>query len=359
MSTRQRAYTVLPCLILILSSISFCSADATEKYPWLGIHIMMDTGDKTEQLTDAVKGLAKLGVNTIVAEINYGYEYQSHPNLRSPNAISKKQLKELLAQCRKNNIRLIPQFQCFGHQSWKGTTYPLLIQYPEFGETPGKYPDNKGIYCRSWCPLHPEVNPIVFDLMDELIEVLQADAFHVGMDEIFLIAEDSCPRCKGKGKAEIFAKAINDYHKHIVDKHKIEMLMWGDRLIDSSKINYGSWEASANNTAKAIDLIPRDIIICDWHYELRAAYESVPMFLKKGFRVWPASWLKPEAAKSLIDYSLKQNNPKMVGHLNTTWGAVPIKALSGFEPLRYSTSAFSRQLPSESPSTPDRGTLTP
>jgi hypothetical protein len=163
----KRACSILACFILILSSTSSCSTDASGKCPWLGIHILMTTSDQTEQLTDAVKDLGQLGVNTIVAEINYGYEYQSHPNLRSTNASSREQLKELLAQCRKNNIRLIPQFQCLGHQSWKGTTFPLLIQYPQFDETPGEYPNNEGIYCRSWCPLHPEVNPIIFDLVDE------------------------------------------------------------------------------------------------------------------------------------------------------------------------------------------------
>lgn len=331
---------IFNCFILILSSTSFSLTDPNEKHPWLGIHLLMTRGDTTEQLTDTVKDLAQLGVNTIVAEIDYGYEYQSHPNLRSPNASSKEQLKELLAACRKNGIRLIPEFQCLGHQSWERMTSPLLTQYPQFDETPGKYPNNKGIYCRSWCPLHPEINPIIFDLMDELIEVLQADAFHVGMDEVFLIAEDSCPRCRGRSKAEIFAKAVNDYHKHIVGKHKIEMLMWGDRLIDSNEINYDSWESSTNNTARAVDLIPKDIIICDWHYGTRDAYESIPMFTEKGFRVWPASWRKVEAAKALIDYSLRQNSPRIIGHLNTTWGAVPINKLADFEPLQYSIHAF-------------------
>lgn len=350
----KRACSILYCLVLFLSSTSFCSTDANGQSPWLGIHLLMTRSDTTEQLTDAVNDLAQLGVNTIVAEIDYGYEYQSHPNLRSRNASSREQLKKLLAQCRKNNIRLIPQFQFLGHQSWESSTSPLLTQYPQFDETPGKYPNNEGIYCRSWCPLNPEVNPIVFELVDELIEVLEADAFHVGMDEVFIIAEDSCFRCKGKDKAEIFAKAINDYHRHIVGKHKIEMLMWGDRLIDSSKINYGRWEASANHTAKAVDLIPTDIIICDWHYETRVAYDSIPMFLEKGFRVWPASWRKPEAAKALIDYSINQNNPQIVGLLNTTWGTVPIKELIAFEPLKYSISRFSRQLPQKPLKTPDR-----
>jgi len=327
----RRSMLLAGCFVLVLVAPIFGQAR-----PWLGVHVLMASSDKTTQLTDVVGQLADVGINTIVAEINYGYEYESHPELRSGNASSAAQIRKLAATCRAHQIRLIPQFQCLGHQSWSKHTYPLLVKYPQFDETPGKFPDNKDIYCRSWCPLHPEVNPIIFALMDELIEVFGADAFHVGMDEVFLVGDDDCPRCKGKDKAELFAKAVNDYHEHLVGKHKLEMLMWGDRLIDAEKIKYGKWEASADGTAGAVDRISKDIIICDWHYELRAAYESIPMFLEKGFRVWPGSWRKPEAAKALVDYSRGLGHEKMLGHLNTVWGAVPMKDLATFEPLLYS-----------------------
>jgi len=308
--------------------------------PWLGVHVGLGGRRQTTQLTEAVAGLADLGINAIVAEINYGFEFQSHPELRSDNPSSKEQIRSLVAECRKHSIRLIPQFQCLGHQSWSKNTFTLLTKYPQFDESPGQYPNNEGIYCRSWCPLHPDVNPIIFSLMDELIDAFEADALHVGMDETFLIGEDSCPRCKGKDKAELFAKAVNDYHKHLVEDKKVEMLMWGDRLIDANKIKYGEWEASKNGTAGAVDLVAKDIIICDWHYEPRASYESIPMFLEKGFRVWPASWKNPQAAKALIDYSRTQKNPRMLGHLNTTWGAVPMKDLATFEPIKLATGSF-------------------
>ncbi len=308
--------------------------------PWLGVHVMMTSRDMTEQLTGAVAALAGGGINTLVTEINYGFEFQSHPELRSDNASAKTDIRHLVDECRKHKIRLIPQFQCLGHQSWAETTWPLLTKYPEYDETPGKYPENKGIYCRSWCPLHPQVHAIVFDLMDELLQAFEADALHVGMDEVFLIGDDDCPRCKGKDKAELFARAVTDYHRHLVGKRKVEMLMWGDRLIDAGKISYGEWEASANGTAGAIDRIPKDIVICDWHYEPRSAYESVPMFVDKGFRVWPASWKNPKAAQALIDYSKTVDNPRMLGHLNTTWGAVEFRDLSRFEPLLYSVRSF-------------------
>jgi hypothetical protein len=336
--------TKLVLLIVLLSvPVTSCGgSEAVVKEPWCGVHIGIGSARTVEQVTDVVDELAGLGINVIVGEINYGYKYTSHPELRRDGASGPKQIKKLLTECRRHKVRLIPQFQCLGHQSWSKNTGPLLTKYPEFDETPGKYPDNKGIYCRSWCPLHPRVNKIVFELMDELIKVFEADAMHVGLDEVFIIGDEDCPRCKGKSKAKLFAKAVNDYHRHLVGRHKIEMLMWGDRLIDASKYSYGKWEASANDTAAAIDMIPKDIIICDWHYNKRDAYESVPLFLDKGFRVWPASWKKPDAAKAFVDYSRTFDNKRMLGHLNTTWGAVAMKDLPSFEPLTYAVKSFSR-----------------
>ena len=322
-----------------ISKISAAEAPKDTR-PWLGVHVSLGGRGQAEALTGAIAALADAGINTIVGEINYGFKYQSHPELAADNAGTKEQIGKLVAECRKHRIRLIPQFQCLGHQSWSKYTFSLLTKYPQFDETPGQYPENKDIYCRSWCPLHPDVNPIIFSLMDELFDAFEADALHVGMDEVFLIGEDSCPRCKAKDKAELFAKAVNDYHEHLVKERKVQMLMWGDRLIDAGVIKYGKWEASANGTAKAIDLIPRDIVICDWHYEPREAYESVRMFLEKGFCVWPASWKNVEAAKALIGYSLAQNNPRMLGHLSTTWGAVPVQDLATFEPIRLSTGSL-------------------
>ncbi len=327
-------------MVAVLAVSSVCTAGQSQ--PWLGVHVGLGSQNNTAQLTEVVGKLAELGINAVVAEINYGFQYQSHPELASPNGSNKEQIGKLVAECKAHHVRLIPQFQCLGHQSWSKRTAPLLTKYPQFDETPGLYPNNEGIYCRSWCPLHPEVNPIIFSLMDELIDAFQADALHVGLDEVFLIGEDACPRCKGKDKAELFAKAVNDYHKHLVEEKKVEMLMWGDRLIDSSKIKYGKWEASENGTAPAIDRIAKDIIICDWHYEPRLAYESVPMFVEKGFRVWPASWKNVQASKGFVDYSKTINSPRMLGHLNTTWGAVQMKNLPTFEPLIYATGAFKK-----------------
>ena len=301
---------------------------------WYGIHLLMRTNAEMEALEEETPRLAGMGINVLLAEMNYDFAYDSHPELHSANAITKANVRKLVQTCRKHKVRLIPQFQCLGHQSWAETTFPLLIQYPEFDETPGQYPDNKGIYCRSWCLQHPQVNPIVFDLFDELLEVFEADALHVGMDEVFLIGSEYCPRCKGQNTADLFAKAVNDYYAHLVTKRGVEMLMWGDRLLDGAATGYGEWEAALNGTHPAVDRIPKDIIQVDWHYTLREAYPSIPFFLEKGFRVWPGGWREAEATQALYAYAQQFPDKRMLGHLFTTWGSVKPGSLAEWPPIK-------------------------
>jgi hypothetical protein len=277
------------------------------------------------------EGMAPLGVNALVLEVNYRFAYQSHPELADDDSLTRDDARALAAVCREHKIRLIPQFNCLGHQSWAGHTFPLLTKYPELDETPEVPSNNKGIYCRSWCPLNPKTNPIVIALIDELAEAFQADSFHVGMDEVFLIANPKCPRCGGKDPAEVFARAVEDLHKHIVDEKRLTMLMWGDRLLDGKATGYGKWEASENGTAPAIERVAKDIIMCDWHYEVRKTYPSVHMFQEKGFRVWPSSWKNKDGALALLADARRDATDRMIGQLFTTWtsGEEVCRALLG------------------------------
>ena len=305
----------------------------TPTTPWRGIHLLPHNDQDLLALAGELPTLAQLGVNLIIPEVNYNYAYTSHPEVRANNPISKGQAQAFSQACRAQGMRVIPQFQCLGHQSWAEQTFPLLLQYPEFDETPGQYANNAGIYCRSWCPQHEGVNAIVFDLFDELLEAFSADALHVGMDEVFLIASEHCPRCKGGDPAQLFAKAINEYHAHLVGKRGVEMLMWGDRLISDEATGYGEWEASRNHTEPAIDLIPNDIIICDWHYEICAEYRSIPIFLEKGFRVLPGGWRNVTAVEALIGYARQHQAERLMGYLCTTWGAVQPGQIAAWPPV--------------------------
>jgi Glycosyl hydrolase family 20, catalytic domain len=259
-------------------------------------------------------------MNVLILEVNYGFRFQSHPELEC-RGLDKTQARDLTDFCRQHGVRLIPLFNCLGHQSWATQTANLLAKYPQFDETPHVPADNKGIYCREWCPSLPEVDKLVFDLLDELLEAFDAEALHVGMDEVFLIGDDKCPRCRGKDKGELLAGAINRLHQHLVSEKGVEMLTWGDRLLDAAAFPYGSWEASKTGSHRAVERIAKDIIICDWHYERRADYPSVRFFQQQGFRVLPAPWRNPEAAVALIRCAQKDATNKLLGVLFTGWSA--------------------------------------
>jgi uncharacterized protein len=137
------------------------------------------------------------------------------------------------------------------------------------------------------------VHEVVFPLVDEICEVFETDAFHAGMDEVFYIGDAKCPRCGGKDKAELFANEINLIRDHL-KKNNRQLWIWGDRLIDGRATGLGEWEASLNGTARAVDLIARDVFICDWHYE-RADLSPV-YFAMKGLSVASCPWTNPKAA---------------------------------------------------------------
>lgn len=331
---------ILFIMSLTLIGASVYSAD-TDSLPIRGLHCGVPGPDDVALCAQFIReALPKEGVNVLVLEINYKYQFQSHPELAQEGALSRADVEEFVAACKDAGVQLIPQFNCLGHQSWSKRTFPLLTQYPEFDETPGKYPNNEDIYCRSYCPLHPEVHKVVFALIDELAEVFQAGAFHVGMDEVFILGDQDCPRCKNKSKAELFAGEVTALREHLAQSQRT-MWMWSDRFINGEWTGIGEWEASENGTEAAILQVPKDIVMCDWHYEM--AHATAPYFAIHGFPVVSCPWRKSNVALGLLEITQKvrqyANEPvkqRMQGVLQTTWcGMAPfVRAYNGDENVR-------------------------
>ncbi len=299
-------------------------AEKPEPFPVRGIHLSAPARKDVEAFVSFIRdALAKEGVNTLILEFNASFDFRSLPEFADPSAPGKDEAAKIVRACREAGIELIPGINCLGHQSWKGRNGAFLQKHPEFDETPGKYPGNKDIYCRSYCPLHPRVHDVLFPLIDELARACAAKAFHVGMDEVFILADPDCPRCGGKDPAELFAgevKVLRDHLKEI----GCRMWMWGDRFLDGKATGIGKWEASLNGTAPAIDKVPKDIVICDWHYE--KAHETPRFFAEKGFEVVACPWKKTPVALAQLAHlrSIRSGADRAVagralGLVQTTW----------------------------------------
>ena len=88
----------------------------------------------------------------------------------------------------------------------------------------------------------------------------------------------------------------------------------------------GEWEASYNDTWRAIDLISKDILICDWHYE-RADLSPV-YFAMKGLPVVSCGYRDPELSvqqvKDMIQFrsqTTEETAGFLQGYVHTIWSS--------------------------------------
>lgn len=319
-------------LLFLLFSI-FSSIKAQSPFEVVGLCIALPQKENVDQFVSFIEEeLASNGINTLVLRVDYRYAYKSRPELRNENPLTETEVKKIVAICQKYQINVIPQVNLLGHQSWHSKHTKLLEVYPEFDETPHvklpknyEWPNENGLYCKSYCPLHPEVHNVVFDLVDEIVEVFEAKAFHAGMDEIFYLADEQCPRCNGKSKAELFAGEIVKISEHLA-KTDTQLWIWGDRLLEGNESGIGIWEGSGNNTETAIDMIPKSVVINDWHYE--QAMPTPAYFALKGFDVIACPWRKTDVAEAQVKMiqDFRQNSPKKMkshfkGMMHTVWSS--------------------------------------
>jgi hypothetical protein len=318
-------------LCLVFAEGQPVNQQSGEPFPIRGLCI---SAPRSADLKDFIKfievELVPRKVNTLILRVDFNYQFKNYPKLRDSSALSEAEVRKLVAACKKGGIRIIPQINLLGHQSWAGRTGNLLRVYPEFDETPGikmpknyVWPNPDGLYCKSYCPLHPGVHKVVFDLVDEICTIFNADAFHAGMDEVFYIGHDSCSRCAGRDKAELFAGEVWAIRNHLQQKGR-RLWIWGDRLLDGKTTGMGIWEASYNNTHRAVDMIPKDVVICDWHYE--RADQTAVYFALKGLTVVTCPWRMPDVAVTQAEDMVrfrKNATPEMkeryAGMVQTVW----------------------------------------
>ena len=178
---RKDAFRNLALYVLLLLNLPLAARQNPEIFPVKGFAIAAPTVSGVDRFVKFIEEeLAPRKVNTLVLRVDYNYEYESHPELRNNGALSKEHVKKLVNVCKKNGIRLIPQINLLGHQSWAETTSNLLKIYPEFDETPHikmpekyEWPNEDGLYCKSYCPLHPDVHEVVFAVVDEIVGVAE------------------------------------------------------------------------------------------------------------------------------------------------------------------------------------------
>jgi hypothetical protein len=316
---------------------------------FFGYHFRpLNNQDLMDSVDGVISHLAPLGLTHLVIEINNSFKFVSHPEI-SCSDITAKDLRSVCDKLQSIGIEVIPLYNCIGHQGWK-TRNSLLIAHPEFDESP-HIPDEKLIaevhervgdkwlstYTPAWCCNEPKVYDVVIPALDELVDATKCKTIHLGMDEIFLFGQ--CERCKGMNPADLFRDNLLLLYNHFKQKG-IKIMIWGDRLLNAKKLlgEDGARRARYTKdfenvgTSDCIEQLPKDIILCDWHYDKEDVYPSAKELMSHDYTIIPSCWYKPDAAEAFWEASRKQSieldkKELLPGMLVTGWQMRNVKTL--------------------------------
>src|SRR5262245_52663825 len=133
----KKQFIATIALVLGIGAIARSQSKLDSLLPVRGFAIAAPPASGVDSFVTFIeKELAPRKVNTLILRVDYAYQYTSHPELREAESLSKEQAKQLVNVCKRYNIRIIPQVNMLGHQSWASHTGKLLAVYPQFDETP-------------------------------------------------------------------------------------------------------------------------------------------------------------------------------------------------------------------------------
>lgn len=188
--------------------------------------------------------------------------------------LEKDEVRELVGYIKELGLALIPEIQSLSHVQYITYAHPEIAER-DANEEPITLASSEippsAFYAHSYCPSHPKSYEIIYDIIDEIVEVTEPSEYvHMGHDEVYQLG--ICPRCLGKDRSKLFADHIIAMHDYLAKKG-LKMMMWCDMLHP---------HRNADGEAQRI---PKDIVMLDFIWYFRPNSDIEDNILKHGFKV--------------------------------------------------------------------------
>jgi hypothetical protein len=250
-------------------------------------------------------------------------QYQDSGNYDNADSgvLEKEEVADLVHWAREHYIEVIPEIPSLTH------SYYLLTRHRELAEIPeAEWPD-------TYCPSRPEVYKLLFDVLDEYIEVMHPRMIHIGHDE-WRMPWGVCPLCRDKDPRELFAGDIKKIHDHLAEKG-VKTGMWGDHLLEAvAGVRVSPWASPSGyhynapgglTAAQLRALIPKDILVFNWFWDERDNRPSSPLHYGEADDL-----LVQEAGLQQVygnftpdiqNYGRRSSRPSVLGGIPSSWAA--------------------------------------
>ena len=268
-----------------------------------------------------ISHIARYKMNTYMPYLEDMLEFEKYPTIgKNRGALTRNEVKEIVDFAKQNFVEVIPIFQTLGHYE-NILSQEEFLKYAEFPGAASLNVSNDSTYV------------FLEDLLKEVFDLFPSEYFHMGADESYDVGLGESKKLVDETNIAIVH--ANHYKKvyNICKKYNKKVMMYGDILLDQPEI---------------LSLIPKDIIIVDWHYRADDNYPSTKIIRDAGFEylVSPSAWnflsTFPANINSLpnIKYIVKSGlENESLGMINSNWGDYGAETFKEFILYNYAWSA--------------------
>ena len=248
-----------------------------------------------------------------------GGQYQDSANADTADGevLEKSEVAALVDYARQYHVEVIPEIPSLTH------SYYLLTRHRELAEIPdAEWPD-------TYCPSNPNVYDLLFDVVDEYIEVMKPRMVHMGHDE-WRMPWGVCPLCRDKDPREVYAQDIRKIHDHLAQRG-IKMSIYGDHLLEAvrgvrlrnAKIPAGEpYQMPGGLSPEQVQaLIPKDILVYNWFWDDRSRAEGEGEPNEVALDQWGFQQIFDNMGPCIKDYERRVARPGLIGGVPSSWAA--------------------------------------
>lgn len=301
------------------------------RFPLRGAHLYVPPLREVDYFERLIAYLAQAKMNTIVLEVGAAIQSHRHPKINTAwqratsyvhdypwgqndfqnadtlhgrgknsfhgdnggwgDVLPHDVVRRILRCAREHHIEVIPEVQSLSHCYW------LCMAYPEIAER------QDDAWPCTYCPSNDRTYELLFDVMDEWLELFEPRQVHIGHDEWYF--HNLCPRCRKRKASDLLADDVNRIHAHLA-KRGIGCIMWADQLVNSAELKRKTipeWTTGKPRTFggtrrvledetgqyisqpcyQALKKIHPDVVLADWYHLLSS--DTVDWFSRQGRRV--------------------------------------------------------------------------
>ena len=274
---------------------------------WRGFHDDLSRGPvpTLEFQKHIIRTIAAFKMNAYSPYYEQTLAYNSDPLIGPPGgAMTREQVKELVAYAKPFHVEIIPEQEAFGHLH-HALKYEI---YSKVAETP---------HGHVLAPGQPESMNMIKRWFAEIDSMFPSKFVHLGADETFELGKGQTKETiKRDGMGATYLKFLGDIERTL--------------RASGSKKTYLFWADIAEKEPKLVSSLPQDMIAVAWNYWSTSGFEkSLTPFSGSGMQTWVApgvnnwSMTYPDnniALKNIQGFVRDGQKLGASGMLNTSWG---------------------------------------